>query len=405
MFHTPFPTQADGPDRAEDVSRLTGGLLPPWLHFALAWQPRQDAALLLQDDLEVAHLCRLILDADGPLMAEAMPLYERHRHRIPETCCGFRKSELLRLCHYRELVSLNRHDTLLRILDRELTRSDHGRLFHCEVLNLFWLSRQGRGTLALKAAEREFALRSDGPPDWRLQRARWRSMGQPQRLLATVLRGSHLHGIHFHPAQLQRQFDCGLAEIDGLVRGLPAGSLERILALLLGGRQLEMHLDRQAWLALRPLLTSLLAGEGQPFSEVPLSCLPCPLPEHPAAMPPATLVIHCPGGRRPADRLLPSGNWRVLLLHEQPPAAENHRTVLSLPWQPALGLDKCLPGTPSPTVLPLRQFVSELEQRYIREVLSHHRGIKTRACESLGITRQTLYSKLGRRNPGGECPD
>jgi len=87
-----------------------------------------------------------------------------------------------------------------------------------------------------------------------------------------------------------------------------------------------------------------------------------------------------------------------LLLHEQAPATGN-TDVLNLAWQPSLGLQGRLPGMQPTAVLPLRQFVSEMEQRYIREVLSHHRGIKTRACESLGITRQTLYSKLGRQNP------
>lgn len=53
-------------------------------------------------------------------------------------------------------------------------------------------------------------------------------------------------------------------------------------------------------------------------------------------------------------------------------------------------------------MIPLKHYVNELEQRYIREVLQHHKGHKTRACASLGITRQTLYAKLGKATPRGK---
>lgn len=393
-FH--FTTDDEAQSPQEGVSWYEGGLLPPWLHFALAWRPRKDAPLQLQEALEPEHLCRLILEADGPLMAEAMPLFDRYRHRIPENCGGIAKQELLRLCHYRELSAQGRFESLWRYLDRELCKCEQSTLFHCEILNLLWQSRLGDGKLCQKAVDREFMLRSQGPPSWRLQRARWRSLGQPAKMQGTVLRASRAQGIQFHPSQLQPQYGCGLLEIDRLVRGLSVESLVHLLERLLADTLIPLRLDLQGWLALRPLLVSLFAGENQPFTELPLSCLPCPLPDHPEGLPPATLVIHCPGDRKPHPEVLPAGNWRVLCLHDESSSPGSDPERLELTWNQVIGYPAPAART---EVMPLRHYVNELEQRYIREVIQHHRGIKAKACASLGITRQTLYAKLGRGLP------
>jgi predicted Zn-dependent protease len=44
--------------------------------------------------------------------------------------------------------------------------------------------------------------------------------------------------------------------------------------------------------------------------------------------------------------------------------------------------------------------LAEVEAVYIREVLEHTRGNKTRAAEILGISRKNLYEKLRRYNIG-----
>jgi transcriptional regulator with PAS, ATPase and Fis domain len=47
-------------------------------------------------------------------------------------------------------------------------------------------------------------------------------------------------------------------------------------------------------------------------------------------------------------------------------------------------------------LLPLREFVRQVERHYILDVLGLHNGVKSRACERLQISRQTLYTKLNQ---------
>jgi DNA-binding NtrC family response regulator len=44
--------------------------------------------------------------------------------------------------------------------------------------------------------------------------------------------------------------------------------------------------------------------------------------------------------------------------------------------------------------------LAELEAVYIREVLEHTRGNKTRAADILGISRKNLYEKMRRYSIG-----
>ena len=44
--------------------------------------------------------------------------------------------------------------------------------------------------------------------------------------------------------------------------------------------------------------------------------------------------------------------------------------------------------------------LADIEAVYIREVLEHTRGNKTRAAEILGISRKNLYEKMRRYNIG-----
>ena len=393
------PTLREACASRDDLSPSPDGPLPPWIRFALGWQPRGDSDSSDTTPSSPEGLFGMLLDAEGPLLGDAMPLYEQFRHELPEQALGMNKSELLRLCHYRELLANQNRTGLARRLDREIARSDHSRLFHCEILHLFWQCRCGLGPLARKAADREFMLRSELGSGWRQQRARWQSLGEPARFLAPILRGSREQGILFHPAQLEPQPGCDLARLDVLVRGLGSGALASLLDVLGRSHRLEISIDPDGWKSLRPLLVSLLAGACQPFSEVPVSCLPCSLPDQADSLPMATLVVHSPNGHVPPDHHLPAGNWRVLLLHDRVPSVPDGYTGLRLEWKTLVGDWVNARDAESCGVIPLRQYVNELEQRYILEVLRHHGGVKTRACESLGITRQTLYAKLGRRPP------
>jgi DNA-binding NtrC family response regulator len=51
-------------------------------------------------------------------------------------------------------------------------------------------------------------------------------------------------------------------------------------------------------------------------------------------------------------------------------------------------------------LMPLRDFVRQVERHYILDVLGLHHGVKSRACERLQISRQTLYTKLSHETDG-----
>ncbi len=363
--------------------------------------PPATAALLLLDQLRPTPdwhfhpdspretLWHLLLDLEGPLGHLALPVFRSLEEGLDEEGPGIKRAELERLCWYRQLLALGRRARLREALEGEITRADHSRLFHCEILHLFALSRGKASKLARKALEREVLLRQDCGSEWRRQRARaLLARQQSEEACRQMILRARSQGVQIRLRHLAGQ---GLPDADCLrdaLRLTRPASLGRLLEAWLGRQHVRLRLEFSGWPLLRGLLQALL-DPGGPVVEVQAGALPAKLPLEAGCL----LVIHQDYGDPPRLPTLPE-EGRALWLCPGGPVAEGWTEVGS-PLDARL--HRTLGGSwlkHPEQVLPLRQFVAQVEGQYIREVLRLHHGVKMRACESLGIARQTLYSKL-----------
>lgn len=258
--------------------------------------------------------------------------------------------------------------------------------------------------------EQELLLRSTLAEDWHFHRAKWRYLElqaeQAGKLLSPgdAARRARQAEVFFHPDQLrpsraQRWF--GLRQAVELLDG---EAWLQLLDHLSQGRPVDLALRADLWPYLRPWIKHLLGGQGLGFMELSLDGLP----SHPGPAPSrrGLLILHeAEDNHLDLEvwcRECAASGWQVLVV--QDPGRE------SLPWANRVeaGLSSqrwaqrhrlsapALEGRP----LPLRDFLRGVERHYILDVLGTTGGIKTKACECLGISRQTLYAKLAGEEAG-----
>jgi hypothetical protein len=251
--------------------------------------------------------------------------------------------------------------------------------------------------------EQELLLRSSLPEDWQFHRAKWRYLELQAEQTGSLLtpaeasRRARGVGIFFHPDQLQpgphhRWFSLRRA-LDMLE---PAAWLD-LLDHLCHGRPVELSLPAGLWTPLRPWLSFLTGGAGIPLVEFYAGSLP---DDPPTAARPGLLILH---GEEDLDPRLQdwgmkaSGlGWHLILVRApRCPLASWLNRVSAGPAGEEWMRRQVVAGEPTEQILPLKAFVRQMERHYILDVLGLHDGVKTRACERLQISRQTLYSKLG----------
>lgn len=259
--------------------------------------------------------------------------------------------------------------------------------------------------------EQELLWRSEEGEDWRFSRALWmyrRSQASrvgsndPEDLLEAVSRARQ-RGVLFHPDQVEprtRRFS--EQELRGALDRLSPQDWSRLLEGLLLHQRIELRLPAGFWSQLRPYLIRLLGGRH-------LHCLEL-VPDR-TSLPAldagrcALVVLHAD---QVEDDLVSS--WLATLRQTPVPLVLLGRAADAV----ELGLPLLKAGKRSgdwirrhvlgqsaqQAVLPLREYVQQVERQYILEVLGQQDGVKSRACECLGISRQTLYTKLatGRRS-------
>lgn len=266
---------------------------------------------------------------------------------------------------------------------------------------------QGQTRRQRRLLEQELLLRSSLPEDWQFHRAKWGYLELQEertgRLLAPAeaARRARVGGVLFHPDQLRPSPLRRWYSIKRALDMLDAGAWLSLLDHLLAGRPVDLVLAVGLWTHLRPWLSFLLGGSGIPFVELYSGSLPDMPPA--AAQCSGLLVLHSDdvldARLEPWCRQAGAAGWCLLVVRQQAvdEAAYLNRVAAgrqSMEWVRR----QLVSGAGDERVLPLRDFVRQVERSYILDVLGLHNGIKTRACERLQISRQTLYSKLG----GGE---
>lgn len=285
-----------------------------------------------------------------------------------------------------------------------LSRRESERLEEADQLHQLSARLDGQPRRQRRLLEQELLLRSALPEDWAFHRAKWRYLQTQEEQAGSLLspqeaaRRARQAGVWFHPDQL----------VSGHLRHWPAlhratDMLEprtwiQLLGHLVAGRPVELGLPPGLWGHLRPWLRHLAAGRGVCSPEIFAGSLP-DMPPHPGPLP-GLLVLHSenPMEGRVAEwaRQAAEAGWRLCVV--RPPGgpspaflhgiqAGSHATE----WVRR----NLLSRQSSEGLLPLREFVRLAERQYILDVLGLHKGIKSRACERLQISRQTLYSKLG----------
>ncbi len=272
-----------------------------------------------------------------------------------------------------------------------------------EVLSLRRACVREGSTAWERLLSQELLLRSGAHEDWLYHELRWLYHQMHRRKLG-VLQSADNHrirarevGVFFDPAQIRQEPRWSLARVRNLLQLMPSGLPLALVKRFLAGGAWELRLPLEAWPHMSPLLSML--GAGTNHLELPLGSWPCTLPD--CGQHPGTLVLYrrdeAPLRHHELEEVCAAG-WQVIVLCDEDAAPGNLPLLESGIHRGRLHLSGVSRNADS-RVLPLKDYMRRVERRYIEEVLSLHAGVKTRACASLCITRQTLYSKLSNTEP------
>jgi hypothetical protein len=285
-----------------------------------------------------------------------------------------------------------------------LTRRESGQMEEADQLHRLSARLEGQPRRQRRLLEQELLLRSALPEDWAFHRAKWRYLKTQEEQAGVLLshheaaRRARQAGVWFHPDQLAPGQLRHWPALHRATDMLEARTWIALLGHLAAGRSVDLGLPPGLWGHLRPWLRHLAAGRGVPCPEVFAGNLPdAPPPPGPL---PGLMVLHSEGplDGRTADwaRQAAEAGWRLCVV--RPPGGSCPAFFHSIQagshameWVRR----NLLARQTSEGLLPLREFVRLAERQYILDVLGLHKGIKSRACERLQISRQTLYSKLG----------
>ncbi len=258
--------------------------------------------------------------------------------------------------------------------------------------------------------EQELLLRSALPEDWHFHRAKWRYLelqaDQAGNLLAPgeAARRARQAEVFFHPDQLRPSRNLRWFGLRQAVELLDGRAWLQLLDALCAGKPVDLALAPDLWPHLRPWIKHLLGGQGLGFMELTLDGLPAQPGQAPSRR--GLLILHeAEDSHVELERWCrdcAASGWQVLVVQDpaRAPLEWANRVVAgpaSVRWAQRHRLSMpALEGRP----LPLRDFLRSVERHYILDVLGVTGGIKTRACECLGISRQTLYAKLAGDEAG-----
>ena len=356
--------------------------------------------LLLLDELRVrlrdpaATLSDLLLLLRGRL-AHALPALRREL--IPGDQFKRVNPDLLELVHLRGLALDGKYSRLRRLL-RGWSKSGNNTL-KAEALRLRRNCMREGSAIWKRLLSQELLLRSSGEEDWLYHEARWQ-YHQMQKLklgklskAANYRRRAREAGVLFDPAQIELEACWSLSRLRELLQLMPTGLPLALLQRFRAGGVWELRLPLEVWPHLSPLLSLLAAGTNH--LELPLESWPCTLPD--CGSDPGTLVLYRRDEAAPRGGELDSvcaAGWQVIVLCDEDASPGGLPLLDSGIRRGRIHLQSSVSRNTGTQVMPLKDFVRRVERRYIEEVLSLHSGVKTRACASLCITRQTLYSKL-----------
>jgi hypothetical protein len=289
-----------------------------------------------------------------------------------------------------------------------LSTRERERMEEADHLHRLSMRLDGQPRRQRRLLEQELLLRSPLPEDWAFHRAKWRYLQSQEEQAGSLLapheaaRRARQAGVWFHPDQL----------VPGPLRHWPAlhravdmlepGTWLRLLDHVKAGRPVDLGLPPGLWVHVRPWLRLLAAGRGLPCPEVMAGSLP-EAPPQPGPLS-GLLVVHSDGPLegRVLDwvRQAAEAGWRLCVVRPPGGGSPSFLQGIQAGAHATEWVRRNLfPRQPGEGLLSLREFVRLAERQYILDVLGLHKGVKSRACERLQISRQTLYSKLGG---GGE---
>ncbi len=344
---------------------------------------------------ELLYTCGMMQRHPGYQRELALFLQTRYRSWLPAIWPRLSRLIAQEAMQLERLPSMKPTDELPQ-LSYELFRE--AELRHAQQRSL-----PAESTRLLRCLEQELLWRREDAEDWRFFRALWYyrkaqsiKLGRDLAMLGTdSARNARRRGVCFHPEQLDSDIQHLAADLQAALGRMSAGVWSQLLEALVLGQAADLRIPDALWNHLRPYLRSLLGGSDSHVVEViPGDRSFTGLNSESVSL----LVIHA--GEMPRAALGPSLSRHrqlkipMILLGNTGEAIGGISLVESGERSRTWTRNEALKQSGDKFSVPLRTFLQRMERHYILEVLGSQGGVKSKACERLGISRQTLYAKL-----------